>query len=76
MDRIEPATVDVTKESNNMGSDAVMVEETQNSSSFTQSTEVIAIFFLYMYFHMAIFKIYFDKFCYFVDHGECRDGFF
>jgi hypothetical protein len=75
MDGIEPTTVDITKEYNNMDSDAMMVEETQNSSSFTQLTEVIVIFFLYTYFHMAIFKVYFDKCCNFVDHVECRDGF-
>lgn len=36
--------VDAPKESNDIGSDAMLVEETENSSSFTQSNEVIANF--------------------------------
>jgi hypothetical protein len=45
MDEPDPAIVDLPKESNDIGSDAMIVEETENSSSFTQSKEVIVIFF-------------------------------
>jgi hypothetical protein len=45
MDGTEPAIVDLLKGSNDIGSDTMIVEETENSSSFTQSKEVIVIFF-------------------------------
>jgi hypothetical protein len=45
MNGTEPAIVDLLKESNDIGSDTMIVEETENSSSFTQSKEAIAIFF-------------------------------
>jgi hypothetical protein len=75
MDEPDPAIVDLPKESNDIGSDAMIVEETENSSSFTQSKEVIVIFFLYTFSHMIILKFYFDKCCNFAGYGQCRDGF-
>jgi hypothetical protein len=44
MDGTEPAIVDLPKGSNDIVSDTMIVEETENSSSFTQSKEVIVIF--------------------------------
>jgi hypothetical protein len=49
MNGTEPAIVDLLKESNDIGSDTMIVEETENSSSFTQSKEAIAIFSLYVF---------------------------
>jgi hypothetical protein len=49
MDVTKPATVDLPKESNVVGSTAMIVEETENSSSFTQSKVVIVIFSLHVF---------------------------
>jgi hypothetical protein len=49
MNGTEPAIVDLLKESNDIGSDTMIVEEIENSSSFTQSKEAIAIFSLYVF---------------------------
>jgi hypothetical protein len=40
--------VDAPKEFNDVGSDAMLVEETKDSLSFTQANEVIAIFFTHV----------------------------
>jgi hypothetical protein len=45
LDDAKSTTDDVPKESNSIGSNAMMVEETENSSNFTQLTEMIVIFF-------------------------------
>jgi hypothetical protein len=62
MNGTEPAIVDLLKESNDIGSDTMIVEETENSSSFTQSKEAIAIFSLYV-FPYGILKFCFNKCC-------------
>jgi hypothetical protein len=58
MDVTESAIVDFSKEPNNIDSAVMIVEETQNSSSFTQSNEVIVIFFLHVfpYYNFIIFS--------------------
>jgi hypothetical protein len=58
MDVTESTIVDFSKEPNNIDSAVMMVEETQNSSSFTQSNEVIVIFFLHIfpYYNFKIFS--------------------
>jgi hypothetical protein len=40
--------VDAPKESNKIDSDAMLVEETESSSNFTQANEVIAIFSMHV----------------------------
>jgi hypothetical protein len=49
MDVTESAIIDLPKEPNDVGSAAMIVEERGNSSSFTQSKEVIVIFSLHVF---------------------------
>jgi hypothetical protein len=58
MDVTESVIIDFSKEPNDIDSDAMMVEETQNSSSFTRSKEVIVIFFVLHVFSYYNFKIF------------------
>ena len=55
-----------------IASDAMPVEETSKSSSFTQSNEVIA-FFEHMFLDDNL-HINFFKCCAFAGHGQCRNG--
>jgi hypothetical protein len=70
MDVTESVIVDFSKEPNDIDSDAMMVEETQNSSSFTRSKEVIVILLSYTYSHIIILKFSLDKCCNAAGHGQ------